>query len=169
MRGGTRVSKGASSVAAWTLVTGHINLTSLMIVHTLRSLTRLALGSKKRTGSLECGRRLHRRAPTDPRPKGQGGRRPRLSCTAWVAADSGRERREADWITTHYARPMAREGGSRTCERPGRAGWCRSPPRAVNGQGQGRNASSHGGNGDGRTGMGDSEMSTRDRATCIMS
>ena len=74
------------------------------------------------------------------RAKAQGGKgAPRLSCTAWVAGGCRypaitAERCEADWITTHYPTGWSTWDGPGRWKpdmRPGRAGWCRSPPRAV--------------------------------------
>ena len=71
--------------------------------------------------------------------RAKGGRGPRLSCTAWVAGGCRypaitAERCEADWITTHYPTGWSTwdgPGRRKPDMRPGRAGWCRSPPRAV--------------------------------------
>lgn len=93
--------------------------------------------SRSGVGSgLECGRRLHRRAPTDPRPKGQGGKgaSPLLHRLGGWRLPITAERCEADWITTHYPTGWSTwdgPGRRKPDMRPGRAGWCRSPPRAV--------------------------------------
>jgi hypothetical protein len=85
--------------------------------------------------------------------RAKGGRGPRLSCTAWVAGGCRypaitAERCEADWITTHYPTGWSTwdgPGRRKPDMRPGRAGWCRSPPRAVRTgeRSHGRSTSTH--------------------------
>lgn len=142
--GGTRVSKGASSVHSSQLPPGPW-FAGCAVGHKLDFPNDSAHDqephstddSRSGVGSgLECGRRLHRRAPTDPRPKGQGGKgaSPLLHRLGGWRLPITAERCEADWITTHYPTGWSTwdgPGRRKPDMRPGRAGWCRSPPRAV--------------------------------------
>ena len=158
--GGTRVSKGASSVHSSQLPPGPW-FAGHTVGHKLDFPNDSAHDqephstddSRSGVGSgLECGRRLHRRAPTDPRPKGQGGKgaSPLLHRLGGWRLPITAERCEADWITTHYPTGWSTwdgPGRRKPDMRPGRAGWCRSPPRAVRtgkrSHGDGRSTSTH--------------------------